>query len=69
MIRKLFEIPAEPERRAHAEPACKGAAVFWRWLKKAKSSNKIATQNFYLANDVLLRRWFRVRVTVDPSLR
>ena len=36
MIRKLFEIPAEPERRAHAERLAKAQRVFWRWLKKGK---------------------------------
>ena len=36
MIRKLFEIPAEPERKAHAERLGKAQRVFWRWLKKGK---------------------------------
>src|SRR5437870_13084480 len=36
MIRKLFEIPAESERRAHAERLAKAQRVFWRWLKKGK---------------------------------
>jgi hypothetical protein len=36
MIRKLFEIPAEPERKAHAERLAKAQRVFLRWLKKGK---------------------------------
>ena len=36
MIRKLFEIPPEPERKAHAERLAKAQRVFWRWLKKGK---------------------------------
>ena len=39
MIRKLFEIPAEPERKAHAERIANVQRMFLRWLKKAKSSN------------------------------
>jgi hypothetical protein len=35
-IRKLFEIPAEPERKAHAERIAKAQRVFLRWLKKGK---------------------------------
>jgi hypothetical protein len=36
MIRKLFEIPAEPERKAQAERIAKARRVFSRWLKKSK---------------------------------
>jgi hypothetical protein len=36
MIRKLFEIPAEPERKAHAERIAKAQRVFFGWLKKGK---------------------------------
>ena len=36
MIRKLFEIPAEPERKAQAERIAKAQRVFSRWLKKSK---------------------------------
>jgi hypothetical protein len=36
MIRKLFEIPAEPERKAHAERIAKAQRLFLRWLKKSK---------------------------------
>ncbi|PYL62041.1 MAG: hypothetical protein DMF31_00845 [Verrucomicrobia bacterium] len=36
MIRKLFEIPAEPERKAQAERIAKARRVFLRWLKKSK---------------------------------
>jgi hypothetical protein len=36
MIRKLFEIPAEPERKAHAERLAKAQQVLLRWLKKGK---------------------------------
>ena len=36
MIRKLFEIPAEPERRAHAERLANARRVFLRWLTKGK---------------------------------
>jgi hypothetical protein len=36
MIRKLFEIPAEPERKAHAERVAKAQRVFLGWLKKGK---------------------------------
>jgi hypothetical protein len=36
MIRKLFEIPAEPERKAHAEQLAKAQQVLLRWLKKGK---------------------------------
>jgi hypothetical protein len=34
MIRKLFEIPAEPERKAHAERIAKVQRLFLRWLKR-----------------------------------
>jgi hypothetical protein len=34
MIRKLFEIPAEPERKAQAERIAKAQRVLLRWLKK-----------------------------------
>jgi len=33
-IRKLFETPAEPERKAHAERIAKAQRVFLRWLKR-----------------------------------
>jgi hypothetical protein len=33
-IRRLFEIPAEPERKAHAERIAKAQRLFLRWLKK-----------------------------------
>jgi hypothetical protein len=36
IIRKLFEIPAEPERKAHAERIAKTQRLFLRWLKKGK---------------------------------
>ena len=36
LIRKLFEIPAEPERKAHAERIAKTQRLFLRWLKKGK---------------------------------
>jgi len=36
MIRKLVEIPAEPERKAHAERIAKTQRLFLRWLKKDK---------------------------------
>jgi hypothetical protein len=36
MIRKLFEIPAEPERKAHAERIASLQRMFLRWLKKGK---------------------------------
>jgi hypothetical protein len=36
MIRKLFEIPAEPERKAQAERIAKAQRLFSRWLKKSK---------------------------------
>jgi hypothetical protein len=36
VIRKLFEIPAEPERKAQAERIAKAQRVFSRWLKKSK---------------------------------
>jgi hypothetical protein len=36
MIRKLFETPAEPERKAHAERIAKLRRVFSRWLQKGK---------------------------------
>ena len=36
MIRKLFEIPAEPERKAHAERIAKAQRAFFGWLKKGK---------------------------------
>lgn len=36
LIRKLFEIPAEPERKAHAERIAKAQQWFLRWLKKDK---------------------------------
>jgi hypothetical protein len=36
MIRKLFEIPAEPERKAHAERLAKAQRLFLQWLKKGK---------------------------------
>ena len=36
LIRKLFEIPAEHERKAHAERIAKAQRVFLRWLKKGK---------------------------------
>jgi hypothetical protein len=36
LIRKLFEIPAEPERKAHAERLAKAQRLFLRWLKKGK---------------------------------
>jgi len=36
MIRKLVEIPAEPERKAHAERIAKTQRLFMRWLKKDK---------------------------------
>ena len=36
IIRKLFEIPAEPERQAHAERIAKTQRLFLRWLKKGK---------------------------------
>jgi hypothetical protein len=36
LIRKLFEIPAEPERKAQAERIAKAQRVFSRWLKKSK---------------------------------
>jgi len=36
MIRKFFEIPAEPERKAHAERLAKAQRVLLRWLKKGK---------------------------------
>jgi len=36
VIRKLFEIPAEPERKAHAERLAKAQRVLLRWLKKGK---------------------------------
>jgi hypothetical protein len=36
MIRKFFEIPAEPERKAHAERIAKAHRVFLQWLKKGK---------------------------------
>jgi hypothetical protein len=34
MIRKLFESPAEPERKAHEERVAKTQRVLLRWLKK-----------------------------------
>ena len=36
MMRKLFEIPAERERKAHAERLAKAQRVFLRWLKKGQ---------------------------------
>ena len=36
MIRKLFAIPAEPERKAHSERIAKAQRVFLRWLNKSK---------------------------------
>jgi hypothetical protein len=36
MIQKLFEVPAEPERKAHAERIAKAQRVFLRWLRKGK---------------------------------
>jgi hypothetical protein len=36
MIRKLFESPAEPERKAHQERVAKTQRVLLRWLKKGK---------------------------------
>jgi hypothetical protein len=36
MIRKLFAIPAETERKAHAERIAKAQRVFLGWLKKGK---------------------------------
>jgi len=36
MMRKLFEIPAEPQRKAHAERIAKTQRMFLRWLKKDK---------------------------------
>ena len=36
VIRKLFEIPAESERKAQAERIAKAQRVFSRWLKKSK---------------------------------
>jgi len=36
MIRKLFETPAERERKAHAERLANAQRVFLRWLKKGK---------------------------------
>jgi hypothetical protein len=36
MIRKLFEIPAEPERKAQAERTARVRRVFLQWLKKGK---------------------------------
>jgi hypothetical protein len=36
MMRKLFEVPAEPERKAHAERIAKTQRMFLRWLKKGK---------------------------------
>ena len=36
LIRKLFEIPAEPERKAQAERIAKTQRLFLRWLKKDK---------------------------------
>ena len=36
MIRKLFEIPTEPERKAQAERIAKTQRVFLRWLRKGK---------------------------------
>ena len=36
VIRNLFEIPGEPERRAHAERIAKTQRLFLRWLKKGK---------------------------------
>ena len=36
VIRKLVEIPAEPERKAHAERVAKTQRLFLRWLKKGK---------------------------------
>ena len=36
MIRKLFENPAEPERKAHAERVAKAQRLFLRWLKKGE---------------------------------
>jgi hypothetical protein len=35
-IRKFFEFPAEPERKAHAERIAKVQRMFLRWLKKGK---------------------------------
>ena len=36
LIRKLFEMPAEPERKAHAEQIAKTQRLFLRWLKRDK---------------------------------
>ena len=36
MIRKLFESPAEPERKAHEERGAKTQRVLLRWLKRGK---------------------------------
>ena len=36
VIRKLFEIPGEPERKAHAERIARAQLAFLRWLKRHK---------------------------------
>jgi hypothetical protein len=36
IIRKLFEVPAEHEKKAHAERIAKAQRLFLRWLKKRK---------------------------------
>jgi hypothetical protein len=36
VIRKLFEIPAEPERKGHVERVAKAQRVFLGWLKEGK---------------------------------
>ena len=36
MIRKLFESPAEPERKAHQERVAKTQRGLLRWLKRGK---------------------------------
>ena len=36
LIRKLFEIPTEPDRKSQAERIAKAQSVFLRWLEKFK---------------------------------
>src|SRR5262249_4938404 len=36
VIRKVFEIPGEPDRKAHAERIARAQRAFLRWLKPQK---------------------------------